>query len=373
MRTARILLAVLLVVLFTLPISAEGEYTSDDFDLSEILASLPEDVRARLPEGDLFESDRFVERFSIEYFVSLIGEAAVAALSPALKTLCKVLGLIIIASVLSALRGTVDSKSLCVPFEFISGLCIMLTLYSSATSLVDSAELYLSQLSNIVNAMIPVTVAVGTVGGNASASVVSGSAMLLGLSAVEMLAKEWLYPILQLCFGLSVASGLGAVPGLNGISKAVRGTFTWVLGLTTALISAVMTFQTSIAARADSLSMRALKFAASKTVPVVGSLASDAVSAVAESLALVKATVGWGGVIIIAVLTLPVVINVIFTRMSVIIAAVAADVLGLEREKRILEEIAGVLGSLAAICVIAALMFVYALAVFAKSAVAMSA
>ena len=258
------------------------------------------------------------------------------------------------------------------PFEFISGLCIMLTLYNSAASLVRAVEVYLSQLSNIVNAMVPVTIAVGTAGGNISASAVSGSAMLLGLSAVETLAKEWLYPILQLCFGLSVASGLGAVPGLGSISKAVRGAFTWVLGLTTALISAVMTFQTSIASRADSFSMRALRFTASKSVPVVGSLAGDAVSAVAESLALVKGSVGWGGVIIIAVLTLPVVVNILLTRMSIIISAVAADVLGLEREKRILEDIAGLFGSLAAVCVIAALMFVYALAVFAKSAVAMS-
>ncbi|MBR4037370.1 MAG: hypothetical protein IKJ02_02300, partial [Tidjanibacter sp.] len=106
-----------------------------------------------------------------------------------------------------------------------------------------------------------------------------------------------------------------------------------------------MTFQTSITSRADSLSMRALRFAASKSVPVVGSLASDAVSAVAESLALVKGTVGWGGVIIIAVLTLPVVLNVLLTRMGVVVSAVAADVLGLEREKRILEEIAGLFGS----------------------------
>ncbi len=370
---ARILLCVLLAALLTLPLSAEETYTTDDFDLSEVLDSLPEDVRARLPDGDVFESERFVERFSFEYFVNLIAEAVATALSPALKTLCKTLGLVIIASALSSLRAAVNSKSLGVPFEFISGLCIMLTLYTTASSLVGTVEVYLSQLSSIVNAMVPVTIAVGTAGGNVSASAVSGSAMLLGLSAVETLAKEGLYPILQLCFGLSVASGLGAVPGLGGISKTVRGAFTWVLGLTTALISAVMTFQTSIASRADSLSMRALRFAASKSVPVVGSLASDAVSAVAESLALVRGTVGWGGVIIIAVLTLPVVINVLLTRMGVVVSAVAADVLGLEREKRILEEIAGLFGSLAAICVIAALMFVYALAVFAKSAVAMSA
>lgn len=368
---AYLIFAVLLAAFFCVPVLAEGTYTADDFDLSEVIDSLPRDVRARLPDGDVFDGDGFVERFSFEYFAGIIADSVYTALSPALKLLCKTLGLVIIASILSKLGDTVNSRALGVPFDFLSGICIMLTLYTSALSLAKTVEVYLTQLSNIVNAMVPVTVAIGTAGGNVSASAVSASAMLLGLAAVETLAKEGLYPVLQLCFGMSVASGLGAMPGLGGISKALRGAFVWILSLTTALISAVMTFQTSIAARADSLSMRALKFAASKSVPVVGSVASDAVSAVAESLALVKGTVGWGGVIIIAVMTLPVVINVIFTRMGVVVAAVAADILGLEREKRILEDISGLFGSLAAICVIAALMFVYALAVFAKSAVAM--
>ena len=371
MRAVRVLLAaVIAALMLAVPIFADETYTTDDFDLSGVLDSLDEDVRARLPDG-AFESDGFVERFSFDYFFSLFRDVLVAALAPALKSLAATLGLIIIASILSALKGAMNLHTLSAPFELASGMCIMLTLYNTAVSTVDTVEVYLAQLSSVVNAMVPVTIAIGTAGGNISASSVSGSAMLLGLSVVETLAGQALYPILQLCFGLSVASGVGRVPGLESISKAVRGTFTWVLGLVSALISAVMTFQTSIASRADSLSMRAVKFAASKSVPVVGGIASDAVSAVAESLALVKSTVGWAGVIIIAVMTLPVIVNIVLMRLGIIAAAISADVLGLERERRVLEEIAGLFGSLAAICVIAALMFVYALAVFAKSAVAM--
>lgn len=370
----RTFFALIALLLFIIPLHAEDAelYTADEFDVESVLDALPDEVRENLPDGDVFAAEGFLDTFSVGYFFELIRTTVTSALSPTLKTLSVTLGLVLIASVLSALKGTLRADSLTAIFEFASGLCIMLTLYNTAASLTRTVQLYLTQLSGVVNAMVPVTIAVGTAGGNVSASAVSGSAMMLGLSFVETLAAQGLYPILQLCFGLAIASGVGGGINLGGISKTVRGAFTWVLGLTSAVISAVMTFQTSIASRADSLSMRALKFAASKTVPVVGGIASDAVSAVAGSLSLVKSTVGWVGVIIIAVLTLPVIVNVLLTRLGVIAAQTAADVLGLEREKRLLGEVSGLLGFLAAVCVIAALMFIYALAVFAKSAVALA-
>ena len=76
---------------------------------------------------------------------------------------------------------------------------------------------------------------------------------------------------------------------------------------------------------------------------------------------------------LIALLTLPVLVQVLLARMGVVIAGTAAEVLGLSREKELLGETAGLLGFLAAVCVIAALMFVYALTLFAKTAAAMGA
>ena len=133
-----------------------------------------------------------------------------------------------------------------------------------------------------------------------------------------------------------------------------------------------MSFQTTIAARADSLSMRAVRFAASNAIPVAGGIAADAVRTVAGSLSLVKSTVGWAGVVIIALMTLPVMIQVLLTRIGVLLAGTSASVLGLEREKSLLDEVSGLLGSLIAVCLVASLMFVYALAVFAKGAVALA-
>ncbi len=376
MKIFKIFLAVCIILLLVLPLNAEETadaqlYTADEFDADSILDALPDEVKQRLPDGDVFSGDGFADGFSANYFFSLIKDTFVSLLSPMLRTLSVTLGLVLVASALSALKGVVHSGAMVSLFEFLSGLCIMITLYENAVTLARSVQEYLYRLTGVVGVMVPVMISIGTAGGSVTSSAANANAMMLALAFVETLAAQVLFPILQLCFGLSVASGIGGTLKLGGISKLIRGTLTWVIALIGAIISAVMTFQTSIAARADSLSMRAVKFAASHTVPVVGGMASDAVGAVASSLSLVKSTVGWVGVIIILLLTLPVILNVLLTRLGISISEVAADVIGLEREKNMLSEMSGLLGFLAAVCVIAALMFIYALALFAKSAAAL--
>ncbi len=382
MRIIKAVTVLLMLVLLISPLSAVGSaadtvevtdelYSVEEFDIGSVIDVLPDELRKQLPDGDLFESESFSEKFSARYFFELIGDTLKAALSPAVKMMSLTLGLVLIASALTALKGLLRNDSLASLFEFISGLCIMLALYSSISDLFALASLYLTQLSSIISAMVPLMLAIGTAGGNLSGSLVSSNAMMLGLAFVEMLAVHGLYPVLQICFGLTAASGIGGGLRLDGISKLVRGVFTWILGFIAAAISAVMSFQNAIAARADSLSMRAVKFAASKAVPVVGGIAGDAVTTVAGSLSLVRTTVGTIGVILIVMLTLPMIVNVLLSQLGVVISQTAADMIGLEREKKLLGEVSGLFGFLAAVCVIAALMFIYALAVFAKTAAAL--
>ena len=372
MMLKRIVITVITAVMLAIPVLAHHEsegvfYIAEDFGTDCILEAVPDEVLNKLPTEDIFTSDGFVSGFSAEYFARTALVAVRTALGPAFECLTVTLGLVLIASGISALKNLFSSPGLICLVEFVSGLCIMLTLYSTVLETAKAVSLYLSQLSGLMYAMLPVMIAILTVGGNISAASVSSGAMMLGVTLVETLASGGLFPIIQLCLGMSVASNIGGGLKLGGISKLVRNAVAFILGLISASISAIMTFQTSIASKADSLSMRAVKFAASSGIPVVGSIAGDAVGAVAESLSLVKSAVGWVGVIIIALMTLPVTLEVILARIGIMISETAADILGLDRERAVLSEISGLFGFLVAVCVICGLMFVYAAALFAVS------
>lgn len=377
MRLFKIIAAVLLAAVFAVPVfgqdmTGDELYRADDFGAGSILDALPDELKNKLPGGDVFSADGFSGAFTADYFLGIISDAINQALSPAVKSLAVTLGLVLMSSGIGALKNILPDGSLISLFDFVSGLCIMLSMYSMVLGLAESVSIYLGRLSTLMYAMIPVMIAVGTAGGNVSSSSVASNAMMLGLAFVETLASKGLFPVIQLCMGLSIASGVGGGLKLGGISKLVRDALTWILALISASISAIMTFQTSIASRADSLSMRTMKFAASNAVPVVGGIAGDAIGAVAESLSLVRGTVGWVGVILIVLMTLPVTLKVILTRLGVLFSQTAADILGLDREKAILSEMCGLLGFLAAVCVICGIMFIYAAALFAGSSAALS-
>lgn len=348
------------------------QYTPEDFDADSIFDALPHELREYLPEGtESFDPELTRESFTFGFFASVILKLISAAVNPAAKTFATLLGLTIIASVTGSLKGIFKSDGISSLFDFMSGLCIMLAMFSVTTGLFDSVSEYLTRLSVLVNAMLPVMTAMNVAGGNLGSAAVSANAMMLSLSFIQLLATSVMFPVLRICYGMSIASGLGGVK-LDGITRLIRGLLSWVLGIIAALIGCVMSFQNSIAARADSLAMRAVKFAASGAIPVVGQIAGDAVRTVAGSLTLVRTTVGWTGVILILLLTLPVIIEVLLTRLGVVLAETAANIIGCERERGLLSEISGLLGFLAAVSVISGLMFIYALTLFATSSAALA-
>ncbi len=359
-----------LICLLALPIRASSElWSPEDFDADLILEPIPDDVRELLPRGEIFDSDFAVERFDVAYFARVGLKLVASALEPALESFAFLMGLVLLSSALGSLRGV---GTLGKAYGYICSLAIMCAFFGRMEGLVARVSVWLETLTGVVTAMVPVLGGIAVAGGNVTSAVVSSNAMLIGLAVVENLAAGGLMPILRLTAGLSLASGLGGDLKLSGLARQARAAYSWMLGLCAAAISAVMSFQTTIASRADSLSMRAVRFAASSAIPVAGGIAADAVGAVATSLSLIRSTVGWVGVVILLLLALPILLEVLLTRFGVNLAATAADVLGLEREKSLLEELSGLLGSLCAVVVIVSLMFLYALAVFAVGSAALA-
>jgi len=372
-------IAVILSVLFLLsvfPLSADntqpydGYCRAEDFGSDGFLASLPEEVRRQLPSGDIFDSDTVGDKFGIEYFQNLLFGIVKTALKPTVGTFSVLLGILLLSAAMKSVREVCKNDSLTRLFDYTANLCIMLSMFRLLTEIFESVQSYLVTLTGIVTALLPVLTAVSVMGGNTNAATVSSGGILLAITLIETAASQGLYPILQICFGMTAATGIGGIR-LSGITRRIREIFLWCLGFLAAAISALMTFQTSIAAKADSVAMRALKFAAAGAIPL-GNIASDAVRTVAGSLSLVKSTVGFVGVAIIAVLTLPALVNVLLTKCAVGFAKTAAEILNLPSETALLYEYEGLLGFLSVVCLIAAVMTVYALTVFSSGSVALA-
>ena len=158
------------------------QYTPDDFDADSIFDALPDELREYLPEGaESFDPELTRSSFSFGFFANVILKLISAAVNPAAKTFAMLLGLTIIASVTGSLKVIFKSDGISSLFDFMSGLCIMLAMFSVTTGLFDSVSEYLTRLSVLVNAMLPVMTAMNVAGGNLGSAAVSANAMMLSL------------------------------------------------------------------------------------------------------------------------------------------------------------------------------------------------
>ena len=117
--------------------------------------------------------------------------------------------------------------------------------------------------------------------------------------------------------------------------------------------------------------MRGVKYAVGSMIPVVGGAVAGTLSTVAEGVSALRGLCGVAGIILVALLLLPTLVELLLTRAVIRLAATAASMLSCDGEARILGEIASLYGYLAAAVSICAVTFMTALGILIRSGIAL--
>ena len=249
-------------------------------------------------------------------------------------TLFLLLATVLLAALLHAVRGLSASKVLESAVELLLVLALSGILYTALKTLFEMTRQAFLNLSVFLTSFLPVTASLYTMTGNTATAAAGTSMMLLFNTAVVALAERFLFPLLQVCFALSLVSAVPNGVSLQSIITLVKNTVTTLLAFAFTMFSAVLYFQTAITASADNLAYRSIRFASGVFIPVIGSVIGDASRTVNASIATVKSTVGYVGVAALAILLLPPIITAILYKFVVLLAAMAARILGCDRESR---------------------------------------
>ena len=79
---------------------------------------------------------------------------------------------------------------------------------------------------------------------------------------------------------MTLVSAINPSLDLGSLAESVKKLVIWVLGIVMTLFTGLLSIQSFAGAAADNLSARAVKFAASSFIPVIGGSVSEAYSAV---------------------------------------------------------------------------------------------
>lgn len=274
-----------------------------------------------------------------------------------------VFGIVALMSVGSAITGRLSRAAECAVM-IISSAAIFSRLQLIVTEITDTVGGVLSFFSAFIPIMTGVVAYAGGVGSATVGGV--GANMTLGVLG------SFVIPALNSCVSVIFALGLvGAAghEGTSGLAKRVRSFFMWLVGICTMLLLTSLALQSAIASSADTAAMRAVKYAASGAIPIVGGSVSSAMGALAAGVSYIKGAVGIGAVGVILLLTLTPLVMLLVYRFALSLAEGVLDFLGVSFGARMFSSFRAALDVLIAVLALSVSVLIIEITLFMKSGV----
>ncbi|MBO5280077.1 MAG: hypothetical protein J6B55_02525 [Clostridia bacterium] len=368
MRKLSVLYAVVALLFFlTLPCHA----TDFSGEFEAYRSGIPEEITKDLPQGLLSENpeesgEALRQALSVKQVFSQIKNALSSSLPSAKKLLLQNLALLLGIALFRLLSENFGGESTGDGATFCTNAMLLLSVLTPQLTAARATGEFLKKLCTLVNSMIPMVGVLLASGGNVTAAVSETSMLGILIIFCENFCYMTLIPVLSGCAAFAAASAFSERTGLDGVARGIKKTFTFLLGLMALIISAVMSGQTLLCAKADSLTARTAKFAAGTFIPVVGGTVGEALRTVAAGVEYLRSSVGIGAIVIICIMLLPTLLSLVLGRISLSICSSCASFLGLSKEASILNDSTGFYGYLMAVCSICSVLAIYALVLFVR-------
>ncbi|MBO7148761.1 MAG: hypothetical protein J6V93_02785 [Clostridia bacterium] len=352
-------IAIILVFLSLLSLNAAA---LESVDIGEYI---PDEVKQALPDGIFDDNANIADKLSFSYFFESIKKSFRSVAGKYTADLYTLAALLIVSSLFHLLSQSTKGE-LEGAFSSVSSLCVCVYVFTVVATLFEAVSEYLGTLASFATAVTPAISIAYAAGGNISAATVSTSGLMLSIAVVENICAYLLYPLLSLVAALTIASSLSPKIRIGTLIGFLRGVMMLGISFTVTSISVIMSLQHTLAGAADTLGARAVRFAASSFIPIVGSAVSEAVRMVAGSVGYIRASIGGVGIAVVILITLPVFISLMIVRINLVIGASLSDILGCERETQVLKQASSLINVLIALVALCAFMFVYFLTLLLK-------
>lgn len=367
MRKVKIF-AVCVLIILSFSVNAyaagESEYYNGQVESSgaeDILSGLDSETKERLGELGI-EDVNFSSLFDVSFskIFSFVKKAAEGKLESPLKSLMKLLSVIILIAVCESFMPDDDKMKNVINMAAVlfSVTVIIPPLYDAMESAVSSVGV----CADFMKSLIPVLVGIVSASGNPSLAVSFQSCAFAAAEVISALGKNYVVPIVGAVTALDLTGSLMPSMKLSGITELVKKTVIQTLSFTATLYVSFLGIKGALANAADTVASKGIKLVISSAVPIVGGAVSEAYSGIIGSLVLVKSTVGIFGIIVIAVITVPSMLQLLFWIFALKLGAAAGEVFSLGGVSSLLKALSCAITLLNVVILFGAVLFIISLA-----------
>ena len=370
-----ILLLLLLAGFFGTSAKAEEKYYSTDTEdiidrlyydsgAEELITIIPDDAKAFLSMLDIddFRTDS-TSGFTPEMVIKALKFIISSNYIEPLRILISVVSIILINSMFTSLKSGSFAGSVELTFSTVTILCTVAIISPSIFSLISSVTDSIKTSSDFMLMYIPViSVLIASSGKPLSASMYYG-VMVYVCSGILKIVSLVVVPLIKSVTALSVVGSVSEKVKFTGAVEFFKKTMRIALTFCMSIFTAFLTMKSIITASEDSLSNRAVKFAISNFVPLVGGALSDSYQTVISCVKVLKSGVGVTAMIAVFAIFLPAVVRCLIWQ---IVLSASVSVCGIFSENRIsnlLSSLSNVVSSICAIELCTMVMYIISTAV----------
>lgn len=226
-------------------------------------------------------------------------KTAILAIKPSLAEAVGLCSTIIALSMLTTLLNGISSKTeRILQIAFTVGLGVLLL--QTTTTLVNKGCNTVLTISEYGKLLIPVMTAVLAAQGSMTASTALYSGTILFATFLTNLITKLIIPMIYFFLCLAIGNSAVGENTLNKMQNLIKWLITWILKTVLYIFTGYISITGVVSGTADVSMIKATKLTISGTVPVVGSILSDASESILVSAGIMKNTVGIYGVLAIA-------------------------------------------------------------------------
>lgn len=326
----KIALTLVLILLFS--VNAYGANTDEYYEnsleasgakeLADYLSDETKDYLEKLGCEDM-DFEKILE-VSPKSVFSLLIDIVKGGYKQPLKAALTATGIVLLAGVCSAFFPN-DEKNRAV-MNIICGSTAVMGIFSSGAESIKGAVSSIGACAEFEKALIPVLAGVLTAGGNPALAISFKGAAFAAAEFVQAFARNFALPLTGISAALSITGAMLPTLRLNAVSDMLRKAMATGLACVAGLFTGFLSLKSILASSADGMIVKGVKMAAS-FVPVVGGALGEAYTSVAASVSLVKSTVGIYAVIALALICIPVAVNLLLWALAMRVACTVSELL----------------------------------------------
>ncbi len=305
----------------------------EDIDINKILSSA---IKGEIDNSTIYKK-----------ILNLLG----TEVKTGIKSLISILVIIIIHSILKSISESLENDNISKLIYYVQYIAIVTVIMSNFSDIINLVKETTSNLVGFMNTLIPVLISLMLYTGSIATTSILEPIILFMINFIGNLIQNILIPIILIITSISIISKISDKVQIEKISKFLKSSTTWFLGLILTVFVGVVSLEGTLSSTVDGITAKTAKSIVSSAVPVVGKILGDVVDSVLGCGVILKNAVGFLGVIIIiGICILPILKLAVLTFSYKLISSVS-EVIADAKIVKLLDEVADIFKILLAILV----------------------